>query len=93
MHAGADCEGSLIELVFTDEEVRRQPRLHLDILADLGLRVSGTPDRREDDPILLFTTERMCDALAHGEIETKDLGLDRAAIVEALVQQVIAALA
>jgi hypothetical protein len=41
----------------------------------------------------LFTTERMYDALAHGEIEIKDLGLDRAAIVEALVQQVIAALA
>ena len=85
---------SLIELVFTDEEVRRfyrsQRRRQLDVIAQLRHRLGIPPGRREDDAILLFTTERTYDAIGQGELQA--LGLDRDIVVEAMVEKVLALL-
>jgi AcrR family transcriptional regulator len=85
---------SLVELVFTDREVRAvyraQRRRQLGIMAELRKRIGARPQRREDDAILLFTTERTYDAVAHGELG--DLGLDRQVFIENLVKKMIAAL-
>ena len=85
---------SLIELVFTDEEVRRfyrsQRRRQLDVIAQLRHRLGLPPGRREDDAILLFTTERTYDAIGQGELQA--LGLDRDIVVEAMVEKVLALL-
>ena len=85
---------SLIELVFTDEEVRRfyrsQRRRQLDVIAQLRRRLGIPPGRREDDAILLFTTERTYDAIGQGELQA--LGLDRDIVVEAMVEKVLALL-
>ena len=85
---------SLLELVFTDERVRRfyrsQRRRQLDTMADLRSRIGAPPRTREQDAIHLYTTERTYDAIAQGEL--RDLGLDRKYIVEAMVQQVISIL-
>ena len=85
---------SLIELVFTDEEVRRfyrsQRRRQLDVIAQLRHRLGIPPGRREDDAILLFTTERTYDAIGQGELQA--LGLDRDIVVEVMVEKVLALL-
>ncbi len=85
---------SLIELVFTDEEVRRfyrsQRRRQLDVIAQLRRRLGIRPGRREDDAIHLFTTERTFDAIGQGEVQA--LGLDRDIVVEAMVEKVLALL-
>jgi AcrR family transcriptional regulator len=85
---------SLLELVFTDAEVRRfyrkQRRRQLDVMADLRAKSGAAPRRREDDAIHLFTTERTFDALAQGELH--DLGLDRQVVLEAIIQKVISVL-
>jgi len=79
-----------MELVFTDEEVRRfyrsQRRRQLDVIAQLRLRHGIPAGRREDDAIHLFTTERTYDAIGQGEI--KALGLDHEIVVEAMVEEV-----
>ena len=85
---------SLHQLVFTDTEVRRfyraQRRRQLDIMARLRASIGKRPRRREDDAIHLYMTERTYDALAHGE--TRELGLDRKAVIEALVKLTVEAL-
>jgi AcrR family transcriptional regulator len=85
---------SLLELVFTDERVRRfyrsQRRRQLDTMADLRSSIGAPPRTREQDAIHLYTTERTYDAIAQGEL--RDLGLDRKYVVEAMVQQVISIL-
>jgi AcrR family transcriptional regulator len=85
---------SLLELVFTDAEVRHfyrtQRRRQLDTMAALRIRIGGKPHPREHDVVHLFTTERTCDAIAQGELRT--LGLNREAVVAVLVQSVLKAL-
>jgi|SRR5208283_3034703 len=85
---------SLLELVFTDSEVRRfyrkQRRRQLDVMAELRAKIGAPPGRREDDAIHLFTTERTFDAIAQGEL--RDLGLDRRVVLEAVVQKVVSVL-
>ncbi|MGH9822021.1 MAG: TetR/AcrR family transcriptional regulator [Blastocatellia bacterium] len=85
---------ALIELVFTDPEVRRfyrdQRRRQLDVMAEIrGVR-GGRRHRREADAVLLFTFERTSDAIAQGEL--RDLGLNRKTVIELLVKSVVAAL-
>jgi AcrR family transcriptional regulator len=85
---------SLLELVFTDEEVRRfyrsQRRRQLEVIAQLRHRLGIPPGRREDDAIHLFTTERTYDAIGQGELQA--LGLDREIVIEAMVEKVLALL-
>lgn len=80
---------SLRALVATDVDVRRfyraQRRRQLDLLAALRRRPRESRGRL-DDAVLLFTLERMCDALADGEL--RELGLaTRPAI--ALLEQLV----
>jgi len=86
---------SLLELVFTDSEVRRfyrqQRRRQLDVMVELRAKIGAPRRRREDDAIHLFTTERTFDAIAQGEL--RDLGLDQKAVLEAMVEKVASALA
>jgi AcrR family transcriptional regulator len=85
---------SLMELVLTDAAVRRfyhsQRRRQLDIIDRLRSRIGAPVRSREDGAIHLFTTERVYDAIAHGEIEA--LGLSREVVIEAMVEKVIAML-
>ncbi len=85
---------SLLELVFADADVRRfyrkQRRRQLDVMAKLRAGIGAAPRRREDDAIHLFTTERTFDAIAQGEL--RDLGLNREAVIEAMIKKVTAAL-
>lgn len=85
---------SLLELVFTDEKVRRfyraQRRKQLDTMAALRRRIGVRPRRPEDDAIHLYTTERTFDAIAQGEIQA--LGLSRELVIRALVEKVAALL-
>jgi hypothetical protein len=80
---------SLRALVATDAGVRTfyraQRRRQLDLMAGLG----GAPRAahgRLDDAILLFTLERVCDALADGEL--RELGLSARA-ARALLEQLV----
>lgn len=86
---------SLLELVFTDDEVRRfyrkQRKRQLDLMAELRAKIGTRPRRPEDGAIHLFAMERTFDAIAQGELS--DLGLDRKVVIEALVQKVILVLA
>ena len=85
---------SLLELVFADADVRRfyrkQRRRQLDVMAKLRAGIGAAPRQREDDAIHLFTTERTFDAIAQGEL--RDLGLNREAVIEAMIKKVTAAL-
>jgi hypothetical protein len=85
----------LLELVFSDAEVRRfyraQRRRQLDTMAELRVRIGAKAHPREDDAVHLFTAERTCDAIAQGELRA--LGLRRKAMVAALVQSALKALA
>ena len=69
---------------------RSQRRRQLDVIAQLRHRLGIPPGRREDDAILLFTTERTYDAIGQGELQA--LGLDRDIVVEAMVEKVLALL-
>jgi AcrR family transcriptional regulator len=86
---------SLLELVFSDAEVRRfyraQRRRQLDTMAELRVGIGAKAHPREDDAVHLFTTERTCDAIAQGELRA--LGLRRKAMIAALVQSALKALA
>jgi AcrR family transcriptional regulator len=85
---------SLLELVFTDAEVRRfyraQRRRQLDTMAQLRIKIGARPRPREDDAVHLFTTERTCDAIAQGELRA--LGVSRKAVIAVLIQSVLRAL-
>jgi AcrR family transcriptional regulator len=85
---------SLMELVFTDAEVRRtyrgQRSRQLDEIAQIRQRLGLPKGRREDDAIHLFTSERTYDAIGQGELEV--LGLDRNVVIEVLVSNLIALL-
>ncbi len=81
---------SLLELVFADAVVRRfyrdQRRRQLDLMAQLRARMKTRPQTREEDAIYIYTMERSCDAIAQGELS--NLGLDKGAMIEILVQRV-----
>jgi AcrR family transcriptional regulator len=83
---------SLMELVFTDMEVRQfyrnQRRRQLDVIAQLRQRLGIPAGRREDDAIHLFTTERTYDAIGQGELQA--LGLDRNVVIEAMIKNLLA---
>jgi AcrR family transcriptional regulator len=85
---------SLIELVFTDSQVRRfyrrQRNRQLDRMAGIRREIGVRQRRREDDAIHLFTMERTCDGIAQGEL--RDLGLDRERMIQSLVNKVAALL-
>lgn len=86
---------SLLELVFSDAEVRRfyrrQRRRQLDTMQRLRASLGAPPRSREEDAIHLFTTERTFDALAQGEL--RDLALNRKIVIEAMIQRVASMLA
>jgi AcrR family transcriptional regulator len=77
---------SLRALVATDAAARRchrrQRARQLGLLRDLRLRHRGPARAPEDDALLLFTLERVCDAAADGEL--RDLGLSKAVMVHRL---------
>src|SRR5262249_32231090 len=77
---------SLRALVATDAAARRSHRRQrvrqLRLLRELRVRYGGPALAAEDDALLLFTLERVCDAAADGEL--RDLGLSRAAMVRRL---------
>jgi AcrR family transcriptional regulator len=85
---------SLLELVFSDAEVRRfyrrQRRRQLDVMRELRAKIGSPVRRREDDAIHLFTSERTYDAFAQGEL--RELQLDRKIVIEAMVQKVLSML-
>jgi AcrR family transcriptional regulator len=85
---------ALLELVFTDAEVKRcyrkQRRRQLDVMAELRAKIGAPARRREDDAVHLFATERTFDAIAQGEL--RDLGLDRQMVIESMMQKVISVL-
>src|SRR5215470_6145433 len=77
---------SLRVLVATDAAARRSHRRQrvrqLKLLREMRVRLGSPPRSAEDDALLLFTLERVCDAAADGEL--RDLGLSTAAMVERL---------
>ncbi len=85
---------SLIELVYTDPQIRRfyrdQRRRQLNVMAQLREGIGARRNTREDDAILLFTLERTGDAIAHEEL--RDLGLNRATVIRTLEERMAAAL-
>lgn len=85
---------SLRELVFSDLVVRRfhrrQRRKQLDRIAELRRQRGTRRHRKEEDLIHLYTTERTYDAIAQGDLQA--LGLSEKYFIEAMVQNVIAAL-
>ena len=91
----ASLRASLRALVATDPQVRAfyrtQRRQQLDLMAELR-RHRGGARARVNDAVLLFTLERMCDALADGEL--RELGLsarEATALLYDLVEQHITA--
>jgi AcrR family transcriptional regulator len=81
---------SLRALVAADADARAfyraQRRRQLERLA--ALRARGSAATATDDALLLFTLERVCDAIADGEL--RDLGVDIDAMVERLRALIIA---
>jgi AcrR family transcriptional regulator len=80
---------SLMELVFSDAEARKffrnQRRRQLDLFAELRIRFALPPRTREQDAVHLFMTERVFDAIGQGEVQS--LGLDKDAVVDAVVEK------
>ncbi|MGA2047309.1 MAG: TetR/AcrR family transcriptional regulator [Terracidiphilus sp.] len=78
---------SLMELVFSDPEVRKffrkQRRRQLDHIMELRSRFALPPQTSEQDAIFMCLTERVYDAIGQGEIQS--LGLDQAAVIESMV--------
>lgn len=60
-------------------------------MADVRKKRGRRPHRREEDLIHLYTTERTYDAIAQGEL--REMGLSRTFVLEAILQNVISALA
>jgi AcrR family transcriptional regulator len=81
---------SLMELVFSDAEARKffrkQKRRQLELITELRSRFSLPAQTSEQDAILLWTTERVFDAIGQGEIQS--LGLDTEVVVESMVEKV-----
>jgi AcrR family transcriptional regulator len=81
---------SLMELVFSDPEVRKffrkQRRRQLELIAELRTRFALPAQTSEQDAILLWTTERVFDAIGQGEVQA--LGLDKDVVVESMVEKV-----
>jgi AcrR family transcriptional regulator len=80
---------SLMELVFSDAEARKffrlQRRRQLDLIAELRTRFALPPRTREQDALHLYMTERVFDAIGQGEVQS--LGLDKDAVVDAVVEK------
>jgi AcrR family transcriptional regulator len=80
---------SLMELVFSDAEVRRffrrQRRRQLDHIVELRSRFTLPAQTSEQDAIFMCLTERVYDAIGQGEIQS--LGLDQAAVIESMVEK------
>jgi AcrR family transcriptional regulator len=80
---------SLMELVFSDAEARKffriQRRRQLDLIAELRIRFALPPRTREQDALHLYMTERVFDAIGQGEVQS--LGLDKDAVVDAVVEK------
>ncbi len=85
---------SMLALVATDAAARRvhraQRRRQLRLLRALRERSGGAPHPVEDDALLLFTLERVADAIAHGEART--LGLSERTLAARLATLVERAL-
>jgi hypothetical protein len=83
-----------VELVFSDPEVRKfflaQRRQQLDHIAELRSRFALPPQTREQDAILLYTTERVFDAIGQGHIQS--LGLELDLVVESMTEKIHALL-
>jgi AcrR family transcriptional regulator len=85
---------SLTALLAEDAKVRSfhraQRRRQLATLH--GLRGGGAapPGQMERDAVLLFTLERICDAVANGEV--RDLGLDRERVLALVRDTIVAAI-
>jgi len=77
---------SLRALVAEDAEARtfyrRQRRRQLELLAGLDRPARGHARPREADALLLYTLERVCDAIADGEL--RELGLSVAPTITLL---------
>ncbi|KAA6464829.1 TetR/AcrR family transcriptional regulator [Acidobacteria bacterium AB60] len=91
---GRTLRSSLQVLVSSDPDVRRfyrtQRRRQLDTMSRIRKKIGATPQTREEDAIHLYTTERVFDAIANGELAP--LGLDRNAVIEQMVGKVQALL-
>ena len=86
---------SLRALVAQDNEARafyrRQRRRQIEMLAALRASTVAGARRHEEDAILLFTLERVCDAVADGEVRDLDLSATRTvALLRALVRRSLA---
>jgi AcrR family transcriptional regulator len=85
---------SLRQLVFTDAIVRtfhrRQRKRQLVWMAELRARRKAAPRRREQDIAYLYATERTFDAIAQGELRA--LGLNRALVIDAVVDMTLEAM-
>jgi AcrR family transcriptional regulator len=81
---------SLMELVFSDAEARKvfrkQRRRQLELITELRSRFALPAQTSEQDAILLWTTERVFDAIGQGEIQS--LGLDKDVVVQFMVEKV-----
>jgi AcrR family transcriptional regulator len=77
---------SLAARIGEDAEVRRfhreQRRRQLALLAGIRARAQVPPRSAEEDAVLLFTLERVCDAIANGEV--RDLALRRVRVLAEL---------
>jgi AcrR family transcriptional regulator len=80
---------SLMELVFSDSEVRKffrkQRRLQLDHIVEIRSRFALPRQTSEQDAIFMCLTERVYDAIGQGEIQS--LGLDQGAVIESMVEK------
>ena len=85
---------ALAALLLEDAEARRfhreQRRRQLDLLRAMRERAGAQPRSRAEDAVLLFTLERVCDAIASGEL--RDLGLARAPVLEAVREAIAEAI-
>ena len=85
---------SLMALLAVDPHVRRfhraQRKRQLELLAKLRARLGVPPRRREEDAVLLFALERVCDGIAQGEV--RDLGLARRVVEQTLREMVARAM-
>ena len=85
---------SMAALLGEDAEVRRfhreQRRRQLALLRGIRRRAQEPPRAAEEDAVLLFTLERVCDAIANGEV--RDLALRRERVLGELRRAIAAAL-
>jgi AcrR family transcriptional regulator len=85
---------SMAALLTEDPEVRAfhraQRRRQLGLLAAMRARTREPARAAEEDALLLFWLERVCDAVASGEV--RDLGLDRVRVLRRIREAIAAAL-